>query len=244
MNTASFEPTNPLEVAMRAAALDPADFDAFLAALAAAKLIVPVPELPDENGQVGFALIERDGADHIAVFTSDTQRRRAHTEGHHRIELAGRDLARMWPPGVAMAINPGGDLGLSLPEGAVAALAGPEHRVGEQTLPAGSEITVGAPANEPQELLDRLTTAAAQMPEISALHRALFVARGGGARPQFAIGVQLSPAADDAQDTLRRLAEVAGPNVGLLALGTGHDDLVARWMLDTDEPFYRSADRD
>lgn len=241
MSAQAFVPTNDLERAMHAAFLDPAANGDFLTALADQKVLVPVAAQPVGN-RVEFPLFDVAGANHIAVFTSDSQLARANRAGADRLLLSGRDLASMWPAGVAMAINPGGDLGLSLPAEDVARLAAPPGGgVFERSIPAGSELIVGAPAQEPEALLDRVSAAAATLPEVRVLHRALVHAKDSAGTPRIVIGVEIGPKADQ-EAVLGRLAEVAGPDAGLLVLAPDARDPVSSWMREQDEPFYRAVE--
>lgn len=238
MSGLAFSPANPLEEALRAAALQAGAMQEFRAALAQEPVLVPVASAP-AGDRIEFPLIELDGQAHIAVFTSEAQLRRAGRGDHDHVRLTGRDLARMWPPGLAMAINPGGELGFSMPAVDVEALtAPPGGGVGERRIPAGAELIVGVPREEPHALLERLRIAAVKLADVLAMHRALVKVKGSPDPPRIIIGVELAPAVDDAQSVLARLAEVAGSEAGLIALSAGASDPITTWMRERHDPFY------
>lgn len=241
MNADVFQPTNQLEQAMQGAARDPQMAAAFLAALADAELLVPL-NAPPQGDVVEFPHFAVDGVDHIAVFTSEAQLDRAQHPRVGALQLTGRVLAQMWPPDMPMAINPRGDLGLSLPAPDVQALSAPPGGgAGERHIPAGSELIVGAPAEEPGEVLKRLSAEAATLSEVLAMHRALVKVKDSPEPPWLAVGVALAPETQDAQPVLARLAETAGREVSLLPLTDEASDPISAWMLELNEPFYRAS---
>jgi hypothetical protein len=241
MSAEAFIPSNPLEEALRAAALEPAAGQALLTALADEPLLVCVRSAPGPDGKVDLPLVEHEGQDYVLVFTSDTQLQRGGYGGSPRIELAGRLLARIWPAGASMAINPQGDLGLALPADAVATLDGTPGEMGRLTIPEGSEVMIGDPADEPVALLQVLAAAAATLPEIAAMHRAWVLVQGRGDPPFLVVGVRLTPTAANADAVLGRLAEVAGDRTSLLVLRDGAQDAIGGWMLERNAPFYVAA---
>jgi hypothetical protein len=238
-----FVPANPLEEALRDAALDPSRMRAFRALLAEQLVLVPVAS-PPVGDRVEFPLVEFDGVTHISVFTSEAQLALGGRPGHDQLRLSGRDLARMWPRGVALAINPGGALGFSMPAEEVEALtAPPGGGAGQRRIPAGAELIVGDPAQEPRALLDRLGAVAATLPEVVALHRALIQVKGSSDGPQLIIGVEFASTSDP-RLSLSELAEAAGRDAALLALSPAADDPISAWMRGRDAPFYRSVASD
>jgi SseB protein C-terminal domain/SseB protein N-terminal domain len=241
MSAEAFIPTNPLEEALRAAALEPAAGRALLAALADEPLLVRVRSAPGPDGEVELPLVEHEGQDYVFVFTSDTQLQRAGYGTSPRIELTGRLLARIWPPRASMAINPQGDLGLSLPAAAVATLDGTPGEMGRLTIPQGSKVMIGEPAEEPVALLQELSAAAAELPEVAAMHRAWVFVQDRGDPPFLVVGVRLTPTAANADGVLGRLADVAGDQASLLVLDDGAPGAIGAWMLERNAPFYEAA---
>ena len=241
MNTGTFSPANPLEEALLTAARDPRAMRQFRAALADQQVLVPVASEPIGD-RVEFPLIELDGETHIAVFTSSEQLSRSGAGSPAHLALTGRDLARMWPSGVAMAINPGGELGFSMPAADVEALtAAPAGGAGERRIPAGAELLIGAPRGEPHALLERLRAAAATLADVTALHRALVKVKDSPDPPQLVIGVELTSTARGAAAVLARLAETAGAEAALLPLTPGASDPVSAWMRERNDPFYAAS---
>ncbi|HTX31026.1 MAG TPA: enhanced serine sensitivity protein SseB C-terminal domain-containing protein [Solirubrobacteraceae bacterium] len=240
MGAEAFTPTNPLEQAMQRAALDPAANADFLAALAENEVLVPLNSLP-EGDRVELPHFAVDGVDHIAVFTSEAQLDRAEHPRVGALRLTGSVLALMWPPGIPMALNPRGELGVSIPSQDVQALNAPPGSAGFRHLPAGSELIVGAPAQEPGELLRRLSDKAATLDDVAALHRALIKVKNTPEPPWTAIGVELKPGIEDAQVVVAQLAEAGGGDGSLIVLREDATDPISSYMLKVNEPFYRSA---
>jgi hypothetical protein len=119
-------PENALERALLAAS-EGGDAGAFLAELRNAEVLVPSDEpgdrTPAEGEEIDLPVFSHEDRRWVAAFTSDTQLRRGVPDAAGRLRLLGADLAAMWPPGVGLAVNPGGDLGVGLPEETVRALA-------------------------------------------------------------------------------------------------------------------------
>ncbi|WP_017593719.1 SseB family protein [Nocardiopsis potens] len=125
-------PANPVEQALlrvlEADREDPEDTApdaAFLEALGAGRVWVPVPEgsgRREEDGAVALPSLELDGAVFIPVFTSQEQYEQRSGDIPCAV-LDARDLAQVLPEGVGLAVNPGNAAGLPVPPEAVPALA-------------------------------------------------------------------------------------------------------------------------
>jgi hypothetical protein len=138
----------------------------------------------------------------------------------------------MWPAGAGMALNPGGELGVALPEAAVRSLLGPS----EETFAAGTAVRIGAPASEPEAAWTVLREFAATRPEIRAAHRAVVVRDEAGAEPELVVGLELEPGAD-ASAACEAVAGLLGAGIAVTAVRRG--DALGDWMLEHDEPVYR-----
>jgi hypothetical protein len=119
--------------------------------------------------------------------------------------------------------------------------AAPAGGAGERRIPAGAELLIGAPREEPHGLLERLRAAAATLADVTALHRALVKVKDSPDPPQLVIGVELTSTARGAAAVLARLAETAGAEAALLPLTPGASDPVSAWMRERNEPFYAAS---
>jgi hypothetical protein len=180
-----------------------------------------------------------DGQPYVAVYTSAEQY--AHGAGQlSRMVIPGRELAGMLDERLGLAVNPGCDVGLPVrPEG-VRSMRG-----GRITIPAGQQIRLGQPAEEPQALLSAVAAALSRIPAVVDARRAL--AQIGDQPPGLLIGVRIDrPAADDRQAVLATInsAVAAAPvplTVDTVFLDDPVDQITA-WMIDNTEPFYRRTD--
>lgn len=233
-----FTPENPLEVALLAASQGE-DAEEFLDRLARDELFVPAQgETPaggerelEAGQQVALPVFEHEGRRFVPVFTSLTQLERGAPHADRYLRASGADLASVWPSGHDLALNPGGDLGVALPEDDVRTLS-PEQRI-----PAGSELTVGAPAEEPEELWERLRAWATAHPEVRAAHRAL-VLLAGETEPQLVVGLELEPTADHGRVLKAGAEALEGGAAFTLVDPEAEDDPLSGWMLRHAQPLY------
>ena len=233
-----FTPENPLEVALLAASQGE-DAEVFLDRLARDPLFVPAQGEAPADGErelqagqeVVLPVFEHEGRRFVPVFTSLTQLERGAPQAMRYLRASGADLAAIWPPGHDLALNPGGGLGVALPEDDVRTLS-PEQRI-----PAGSELTVGAPAEEPEELWDEVRTWAAAQPEVRAAHRAL-VLLAGETEPQLVVGVELEPASDPRRILQTGAEALEGAAAFTLVDPQADDDPLGSWMLRQARPIY------
>jgi hypothetical protein len=232
------EPANPLEEALLAASRG-GDAGDFLDALRDHDVLVPQEDAPAEErpleagAEVVLPLIEREGAKYVPVFTSPEQMAIGAPNVTGALRLTGRSLARMWPAGVGMAINPEAELGVALPEETVRGLLG---RVDER-IPAGTTLKIGAPAHEPETAWRALRAWAAGRPEVLAAHRAVVIAEDPDQRAQMIVGLELAPGAD-VEALCRAAAEAIGGGIGVTQVERD-GDAISEWMLEHDEPVYR-----
>ncbi len=239
-----FLPGNPLEEALLAAS-ERDDLGLLLSALRDHEVLVPTvaptgiegSEPLPEGTEISLRTFEREGRTYLPVFTSEAQLDLA-APGQSYVRLTGQALVGLWPAGTAMAVNPGGDLGVAIPEEAVRGLLeADEGGVAEVRIGAGSEIVIGAPDPEPEGLTEVVGGLAEQRPDVLAVHRALVQVQGQDERPQLVLGLELAPGTDPDSEC-RAWAEALGEGVGLMAVAGGSTDPVARWMLEQDEPLF------
>ena len=234
---ALFRPVNALEDALLAAR-DTGDVGRLLRRLATEDVYIPAPaEQPP--GELSLPTIEIDGVTLVPVFTSLTQLARFRPAGGPYVRIGGAALAEISQSDVAVAINPGGELGLPLTREQLEQLrasAPPEEE--------GPEFLIGEPREEPAELLDAIRRFAEDRPEVLAAYRALLVRRPGEeAEP--VVGLQLLPGADarPAVDAAAEAASDAGiERLALLPLQDGTDPgEVGRFLVERTQPFWTRA---
>jgi hypothetical protein len=228
----AFVPGNPLEQVLLDASQG-ADPQELLAALAANPVFIPAasPGVAGElelraGATVELPVFEHQGQRYVPVFTAQD---RVGADGYLR--LTGEDLAAIWPAGHALAINPGEELSLALPEADVRALNG-----GVEHIPAGSDITVGVPSEEPEALWDALRSWAAAQPAVRAAHRALVLVHAPGQEPQLVVGLELDAGADER--LLSAGAQVLDGAAAFTRVDPAGNDPVSQWWLDQAAPIY------
>jgi hypothetical protein len=228
-------PSNAVEKVLMALRIGQVEGDSLLEALAKADLWVPLPA-GASNGQGALPIMVIEDAPYVAVYTSEEQFRRG--AGNMGCAVTpGGDFARSLPPELGLAVNPGGDVGLP-----IHAAAMPLIRGEGSTVPSGTQIMLGEPAEEPLALLKALRTAFAAVREITSARRAWGVI-GDGADGSLVLGIGLSPdhqqarkAALDAVKAALREASVPY-GVDSVFLDDSADPLVA-WLLENTSPFY------
>ena len=187
-----------------------------------------------EEGEEGvrFPVLEHEGASYVPAFTSQERAARGAPQQHGWLQATGGELAAILPEGHGLALNPGVDLGVALPAEAVRALSGPA----ELRFPAGSDVRVGLPANEPPELREAVAAWGATRPDVVAVHRVLV--QSGDDDPTLVLGLEVAPGADGAAAVDACVRNL--PGVGALVLAEGATDPVSRFMRDRDDPLYRA----
>lgn len=233
-------PANEVEQAMLEASADPSRMGRFLAALRAGELWVPVTADPEQGRSVTLYTVDVDGRPHTVVFTSHEQLS-AWADGVPHVVAPTPSFVESLPPAAGLAVNPGGQLGLPLPPEAVADLGS-----GRQTVPAGTRLRIGEPAQEPVEVLAQVSYALGEVPHVQAARRAWV--QMDDAPPSLAVGLSLRPGADEQavlaavraafDDVLRRSAP--GFAIDVVALD-GATDPIASWMQANADPFYAAT---
>jgi hypothetical protein len=228
-----FTPENPLEEVLLAASRGDADPVAFLEALRDSSVLVPCEQTgtPDE---VTFPVIEHQGRPYVPLYTSRVQVDKGAPEQEGWLKLTGADLARtMTDEETGLAVNPGGDIGVAIPPDAVAALRG----AAEQRFPAGSNVRIGLPAQEPPQLREVITAWASSQPEVLAVHHAL-VQGEHDPDPTLVLGLQIAPGADPAAAIDAAVKNL--PGVAAVVLDDEATDPVSGFMRERDAPLYRA----
>jgi hypothetical protein len=151
--------------------------------------------------------------------------------------MTGSELAEVWPDGVDMVLNPGGEVGTVISEAEVRSQLIGSGSLHDYELAADTEIQIGQPEPEPATLLAPLRTLAGDIAEVTALYRAVIRPSDGSRPPALLVGVQAADPGADVDALMQRLAAGAGPGVFLQAIA--EDDPVSSWMLEQTEPFFR-----
>ena len=241
-----FVPQNPLEEALAAAISDPSWRPAFVQALAAAELLIPAPgPAPAEDrlmsappgSEIDLPIVQDQGRQIVPAFTSMAQLLRFVAEGSGYVQIAVRDLVKVWREDLWLGLNPRGP-GVLLAPPDVRALGGPVA-----PAPSGEgEYVLGEPSEEPDALLDAVRAYAERSGNIATAYRALMVAKEEGAKPRIVIGLDLVHGAD--RDTVFAQVGEAARETGtdgfaLVPVALHGPGTVARYLVQNTKPFYR-----
>jgi hypothetical protein len=228
-------PANELEEVLGAAIGEPGATPRVLEVLGRSRLWVPLPAGGGPQSQdLDLPAVEIGGAAHVPVFSSEDQLRRA-APGMSFAVAPAREFARGLPPGVGLAVNPGGAVGIALPAAAVAEVC----RQGA----AGGRVRLWEPEpdDEPVEFLAAAAGEFAVTSVVLSARRAL--ASVEGRPPVMFIGVELDrwqeedrAAAMDALGRALGVAPVPWP-VNLLLIDVAQDP-IGDWMHGRVRPFF------
>jgi len=205
---------------------------------------------PADDLCVDLPGLQLHGLPYVPVFSSEEQFRRA-APGMSYAVMSARDFARGLPPGVGMAVNPGGAVGIPLPaiavedicRGGVGSSVGGGARGGGYEPPKGGRVRLWEPDSD-DEPVDFLAAAAGEFaitPVVLSARRALGSVEGE--RPTLFIGVELDRWQEEdraaAMDALGRAlsAEPVPWTVNLLLLDVAQDPLTDL-MHDRITPFF------
>ncbi|MCL2581712.1 MAG: enhanced serine sensitivity protein SseB [Streptosporangiales bacterium] len=223
--------------------------------LARARVWIPLPDRrrPFTDGSaVDLPVVTYLGADFVPCFTSPGRlaryagkrsRRPADTRRIPHIVVPAAALARLLPPGLGMALNPGAEASVPLYPPAVACLAGkrPDDGAGE----GDGGIRVGHPPAEPAALLREVARELERLPGVRDASRAWLTVTGAG--EGLIVSVSLDdPSSADARDAAVRAVEHAaaslpGPLPHPLDVtfpGEDAPDLIDEWVAAHAAPFY------
>jgi SseB protein N-terminal domain/SseB protein C-terminal domain len=252
-----------VERALAAAILDPSRLEDLLDELRRGRLWVPLPDgsRPVTDGSaVRLPTVTHRGAVFVPAFTSAARwhatipRPRppapsgpgpesyAPPPVRPHIVVPAAALARLLPPDVGIALNPGGGPSIPLYPQDVAYLA----RAG---VPGpGGRISVGPPPVRPDELLDRIRSGLTAVPAAARAYAAWLSVEQVG--QGLVISVTLDDPADrEARDAVIRVVEraarTAPPDpwfpIDVTFPGEGPPDPVDEWVATRAAPFYRRA---
>lgn len=239
----AFRPENALEEEMLYA-FESHDERMLHATLAIADVYLPSSDGPGvaeehiarEGDEFPLPTVEGpDGVTYIAAYSSLAQLARAEGPiGYRRMRC--RDLARIAPGELGLAVNPAGELGFPLTPEQLASLV-------ELPPPDDGEMgyLLGEPKDEPTELLDTMRRFADSRDDVLALYRALLV-RSPGAVPEHLVGVEVA-ARTDAQAVIdaafQACRESGIDRAGFIPIQPGVDSgSVGRFMLRQTKPFW------
>jgi hypothetical protein len=241
-----FIPENDLERAMVAAAEDGGRFGEFLAALRAADIFLPGRETLDtphqqpitDDEEIVLPVVDWQGQESVPVFSSLTRLQAAVPDAPSYMAFHFSDLAEAWGDHW-MILNPGNPVGLPL---SPAMIRGETDRL---TIPAGSEVIIGEPAAVDPRVTAAIAARAQADDHIAAAHVAEVILSAAAEKPQLVVGIEVVAGAD-AEPVLSGMLEeltasgTAG-SAGVVLVDRADPNAMARWMLDRDQPVYRSA---
>lgn len=240
--TEAFAPANPLEVMMVEAQAGRMEMGTLMRALLSS-IVYLVPGDDSDGGELSLGAREgRDGGLYIPAFTSRGRLERF-SGSDRAASVPLRDLAPSWPAEVSLVIDPGDPVELVLPGADFRRIAEGREPGGEQTVPAGTSVMIGDPAEEPEAVLEAIARTCSAHPEVTAAYRAQLHVDRAGERPHLAIGLVVD-APSEAHDELRRQvaqgATAAGAEqVSVVVLDrVAEGDAVAAYMLEKTRPFF------
>jgi SseB protein C-terminal domain/SseB protein N-terminal domain len=240
--TEDFTPANPLEIMMVEAHAGRMSMGALMTALLSSPVYL-VPGEDSDGGELSLAALEgRDGRRYIPAFTARSRLERF-SGSDRSASVPLRDLAAAWPAEVSLVIDPGDPVELALPGEEFRRIARGEKPGGEQTVPAGTTVMIGDPAEEPDGVLRAIAVACSKRPEVVAAYRAQLHVDRPGERPHLAIGLVLDATTGN-RDALRRevaqTATAAGAEqVSVVVIDPqAKGDAIAAYMLEQTRPFF------
>jgi hypothetical protein len=246
-----FQPQNELEEVLLDAART-GDVVELLGVMGRSDLYVPTPTAgPAEEQRVEaragdelpLPLLERAGVQYVVAYTSEAQLAAVPAAGTGYMRIGGAALAAVVPPELALVLNPGGDLGITIRPEQLAELR--ERSVEPEPDPDEQGFLVGEPREEPVELLAVMRDFAERTDSVAAAYRGLLLRRRGGI-PEPVIGLELAGGGDEAAviEAAAHAAREAG--IDSLALvpirRSGDEGPVVRFLLERTEPFFVRSD--
>jgi hypothetical protein len=228
-------PSNDLESSLVAAAEGRMSVSEWLTQLAGARVWVPLQE--SGGGSGSFPVLSIDGASYVPVFTSEGQIDAA-APANARVCPPVAELVGSLPDSVGLAVNPGGRLGLPVSADAVREALGMGR-----TVPAGTRLRIGEPAEEPVQLLAGLTAGFADLPAVREARRAW--AAVGENTPGLVLSLDVDPDNKDVrQAVLDRTRAVVNEHQVAFAVDVVFSNdrtAMTSWMQSNVGPFYTST---
>jgi hypothetical protein len=203
--------------------------------LADAAVLIGVMQTP-QGPQPLFT--EIDGHSTVVAYTDVEEARADLPETHRMFSIGVAELLRELPPYAGLIVDPRSPSPVHVPaelkQGVIDAA---------RPFPAGADVRIGDPADEPAELLDALVEAAPQLPFLRQLWRTWY--QVADARPRLLVVYDIegrtgadAAAADLIVDTTARV-DYPHP---LLVLALDDVPVEHReWLLAQTPPFYRRA---
>lgn len=236
MSEASVEfPVNDLERELLAASEGRLPVSEWVARLATARVWVPLRESAAGSGT--FPVLSIDGSSYVPVFTSEGQIDAA-APANARVCPPVAELVRSLPESVGLAVNPGRQVGLPVSAAAVREALGMGR-----TVPAGTRLRIGEPAEEPVQLLADLAAAFAGMPAVREARRAW--AAVGENSPGLVLGLDIDPDNDDVRravlDGTRSVVDRRPVTFTVDVVFSNDRTAMTEWMQSNVTPFYPPA---
>jgi SseB protein C-terminal domain/SseB protein N-terminal domain len=168
-------PHNPLELALIAAATEPAARPLFYRLVLESALLV-LDDNPDREGQFAGQIVEAghqlrvatldiEGVPHIPIFSSKARVAAVVDSERRYVSMLGRSLLEVLR-GSHLILNPGSDCGKQfLPDEVEALLSGALHEGHREIkVAASTEVLLGQPADYPRHLTEALSTLFRDLP--------------------------------------------------------------------------------
>ncbi len=223
-------PANELEVSLQDAFDQRTPVEVFVARLLDDVVWVPLAQQPD--GTQTMPTVTMDQQALLPVFTSEEQLH-AGAPDAPRVRPPVRELLDMLPAHVGFAVNVGGDVGLPIHAATLR-----QADQGRTTLPAGTRIRIGEPADEPVDALERLAAALTAVAAVREARRCW--AQVGEDSPGLVIGLDLDPDHPQtrqlALDAVRDVATVSASRIDVVF--SADRNQFTDWMNANAAPFY------
>ncbi len=237
-----------LDAAIRSAdPADPATMAHLGQALGDAELLVPIQ--PGSGDDTSLLVLEADGREYVPAYTTSHAAMGAVPQDVELRRLPVRELAAVWPEQVALALNAGSEpVGWlegpgvrQLAEITPGTAAAPERT----DLPAGTEIALGEPEEEPAALLEMVADWLHRDGRTERAYRGVLATSGGA--PRWVIGLEVAEGRDAesvATELAQAVAEVApGSPVDVLVIHDHQPEMVGRWLREQTDPFFTTPPR-
>ena len=229
-------PSNPLETALRDAAEGRLQVGEWLESLLPSQVWAPVTAA--EGGSGTFPVLSVEGGSYVAVFTSAEELTRVQPQAAY-VVAPFRELVQHLPAHVGVAVNPGGSLGLPLPAAELRRLID-----GRGSIPAGSTVRVGEPADEPEAFLDAAAHELARLPAVRSARRCWAAVDDN--EPGLVLGVDVDPDSQEVRSSVlaavRRAASTSAYPASVDVVFANDRDALTEWMQQHTSPFHPVVD--
>lgn len=235
--------TADLQSALDRARKGGASVDEVRALLFDADVFIPKPVTPANAGEAEAqgeqhldlpVVTGLDGRRFVPIFSSEERLAERAPPNAPFLRVPFRALVPGWPGDVHAVVDPGLPSQVVVPADLVS-------QEGLVTVPRGTRVFVGDPAEEPESLLRGLAARCEEAAGVSAAYRAQVLIDAPGEEPHLAFGFVLDAATPPGRiiDAARSEAETQGHRlVDFLVIDTQEPDAVAEHMLANTRPFY------